>query len=92
MLLRRITKHVKDQNWFAVGIDFFIVVVGVFIGLQVSNWNDARQERNNEAEYIQRLDAEIYGDTEQQEPVLQSNPVASQRALLETAFDPRFRG
>ena len=48
MLLRRITKHVKDQNWFAVGIDFFIVVVGVFMGLQVSNWNDARQERNNE--------------------------------------------
>ena len=59
MLLRRITKHVKDQNWFAVAIDFFIVVVGVFIGLQVSNWNDARQERNNEAEYIQRLDAEM---------------------------------
>ena len=31
MLLRRITKHVKDQNWFAVFIDFLIVVVGVFI-------------------------------------------------------------
>ena len=42
MLLRRITKHVKDQNWFAVGIDFVIVVVGVFIGLQVANWNDDR--------------------------------------------------
>jgi len=26
MLLRRITQHVKDQNWFAVAIDFFIVV------------------------------------------------------------------
>lgn len=59
MLLRRITNHVKDQNWFAVGLDFFIVVVGVFIGLQVSNWNDARQERNNETKYIQRLDAEM---------------------------------
>jgi len=41
MILRRITEHVKDQNWFAVGIDFFIVVVGVFIGIQVSNWNEA---------------------------------------------------
>ncbi|MEL6859246.1 MAG: hypothetical protein AAFO74_12735 [Pseudomonadota bacterium] len=59
MILRRVTKHVKDQNWFAVGLDFIIVVFGVFIGLQVSNWNDARQERNNEAEYIQRLDAEM---------------------------------
>lgn len=49
MLLRSITKHVKDQNWFAVVLDFVIVVVGVFIGLQVSNWNDERllQERAN---------------------------------------------
>ena len=45
MLLRRITEHVKTQNWLAVGIDFAIVVVGVFIGIQVSNWNDALGDR-----------------------------------------------
>ena len=45
MLLRRITDHVKSQNWFAVGIDFVIVVVGVFIGIQVSNWNEQRASR-----------------------------------------------
>lgn len=44
MLLRRITKHVKEQNWFAVGIDFVIVVIGVFIGIQVSNWNETRTD------------------------------------------------
>lgn len=59
MLLRRITKHVQDQNWFAVGIDFFIVVIGVFIGLQVSNWNEAREQRFSETEYLERL----YSDT-----------------------------
>lgn len=32
MLFRRISKHVKDQNWIAVGIDFLIVVFGVWIG------------------------------------------------------------
>ena len=42
MLLRRLTKHIQDQNWFAVGIDFLIVVVGVFIGLQVQEWSAAR--------------------------------------------------
>ena len=26
MLLRRITEHVKAQNWFAVALDFLIVV------------------------------------------------------------------
>ena len=45
MILRRITKHVKDQNWFAVGIDFCIVVIGVFIGIQVANWNEAQADR-----------------------------------------------
>lgn len=42
MLLRSITKHVKDQNWFAVWLDFFIVVMGVFFGIQIGNWNDSR--------------------------------------------------
>ncbi len=41
MRLRRVTEHVKAQNWFAVGLDFVIVVVGVFIGIQVANWNEA---------------------------------------------------
>ena len=39
MILRRLTKHVKDQNWFAVGLDFVIVVAGVFLGIQIGNWN-----------------------------------------------------
>ena len=30
MILRRVMKHVRDQNWFAVGVDFLIVVNGVF--------------------------------------------------------------
>ncbi|MDX1625288.1 MAG: hypothetical protein R3323_02135 [Wenzhouxiangellaceae bacterium] len=43
MILRSVMQHVRDQNWFAVALDFLIVVVGVFIGIQVANWNDARQ-------------------------------------------------
>lgn len=33
MLLRSITDHVRQQNWFAVWVDFLIVVIGVFVGL-----------------------------------------------------------
>ena len=55
MLLRRITKHVRDQNWFAVVLDFMIVVFGVFIGIQVANWNEARQQRIDEAGLIERI-------------------------------------
>ena len=59
MILRRITEHVKAQNWFAVGLDFLIVVVGVFIGIQVSNWNGERQDNALSAEYLQRLEFDI---------------------------------
>lgn len=45
MLFRRVSKHVKEQNWFAVAIDFFIVVVGVFIGIQVANWNETTTDQ-----------------------------------------------
>ena len=52
MLLRRLTQHVRDQNWLAVGIDFVIVVVGVFIGIQVANWNEARAEYQKETDAL----------------------------------------
>ena len=39
MILRRLSQHIKDQNWFAVALDFVIVVVGVFLGIQIGNWN-----------------------------------------------------
>lgn len=59
MLLRRITEHVKAQNWTAVALDFVIVVVGVFIGIQVSNWNEARVERKLAREYINRIQEDL---------------------------------
>jgi len=55
MLLRRVIEHVKVQNWTAVALDFVIVVVGVFVGLQVNNWNAARGERAKEAFTIAAL-------------------------------------
>lgn len=59
MLFRRISQHVKNQNWFAVGIDFMIVVFGVFFGFQVTAWNEARTERQQEQGYLQRIEADI---------------------------------
>jgi hypothetical protein len=59
MRLRHITKHVQDQNWFAVTLDFLIVVVGVFIGIQVSNWNDAQADVRRGAEFTEQLTADL---------------------------------
>lgn len=59
MLLRRITTHVSDQNWFAVALDFFIVVVGILIAFQITNWTADRNDREREQHYLYRLHTEI---------------------------------
>ncbi len=52
MLLRSISKQVKDQNWFAVFLDFFIVVAGILIAFQITNWNEGRQDRAEEFQVL----------------------------------------
>ena len=58
MAIRRFREHVADQNWFAVAIDVVIVVVGVFLGIQASNWNAARIERGE----LRAYRTQIVGD------------------------------
>jgi len=59
MILRRVIEHVKAQNWTAVALDFVIVVMGVFIGIQVSNWNDARQTAKADAVFLAQLEEDL---------------------------------
>ena len=59
MILRRVIQHVKKQEWTAIAIDFMIVVLGVFVGIQVSNWNAERETRQRGAEFSQRLRADL---------------------------------
>ena len=60
--LLRIAKHVREQNWTAIGIDFLIVVIGVFVGIQVANWNEDRLDEQRAHGFLERLS----GDLEQE--------------------------
>ncbi|MEM1106756.1 MAG: hypothetical protein AAGH87_10230 [Pseudomonadota bacterium] len=62
MLFRRISAHVKEQNWTAVALDFAIVVVGVFVGIQVANFNDARREAETRAALRLELAEDLKAD------------------------------
>ncbi len=62
MLLRRVTEHVRKQNWMAVALDFVIVVVGVFIGVQAANWNEARADQTRARGYIERIQSDLKAD------------------------------
>lgn len=59
MRLHRVIAHLKMQNWTAVALDVVITVVGVFIGIQVSNWNGARQDRQRAHEVLVDLRLEF---------------------------------
>lgn len=62
MLLRRFSEHIRSQNWFAAALDFLVVVLGIFVALQVDNWNQNRIERVEEAGYVGRLLTEVRSD------------------------------
>lgn len=65
MLLRRVIEHFRKQEWTAIAIDFLIVVLGVFVGIQVANWNEARladrASRAVTAQLIEDLRDEAWG-------------------------------
>ncbi len=63
MILRRVIQHVRKQEWTAIAIDFVIVVAGVFVGIQVANWNETRRERALERVYLTRIAADLAKST-----------------------------
>lgn len=59
MILNRIGNAIKRQDWFVVLIELLIVVVGIYIGLQVDDWNTERERDKTERIYLERLQADI---------------------------------
>lgn len=62
MLLRRVIEHVRKQQWTAVAIDFVIVVVGVFVGIQAANWNEVRADEARARGYLERIHSDVEAD------------------------------
>ena len=45
MIYKRFAENLRAQNWFAIAIELAIVIIGVFIGTWVANWNTRRVEQ-----------------------------------------------
>lgn len=88
MILRRIADGFVRQDWATVGVEFVIVVAGIFLGLQVNNWNELRMERAEERTNLERLldeaeNAVAYIGREVERGAAR---IAGHRELLETMF------
>lgn len=64
MFLGRMAARARSQDWFVVGLDLLIVILGVFIGIEVANWNAARQDHAEERRYYAQLLADLRADTQ----------------------------
>lgn len=62
MILQRITASLKERDWETVVLEILIVVVGIFIGLQADDWNQARIDRGLETRYLERIRADLLTD------------------------------
>jgi hypothetical protein len=59
MILKRLRGEAARQNWFGVAVDLVILILGVFLGIQVNNWNQARLDRAEGKEYRDRLYSDL---------------------------------
>jgi hypothetical protein len=54
--------RVRTHDWLGALIELVIVIAGILIALQVSNWNQGRVDRERGARFTQRLVAELASD------------------------------
>ena len=71
MILSRLGKAVREQNWFAVVLEFVIVVSGVLLAFQVSTWSQQAAERAYARDILARLRTELVSLSEVRTPLLE---------------------
>lgn len=79
MIPGRIIANVRKQEWTAIALEFLIVVVGILLAFQITEWNEARKERLREGVYLARIAAELDETIASIEDAIQ---LAEQRAKL----------
>ncbi len=62
MILRRLSQSLKEQNWAAIWIEFILLVAGVFLGIQVANWNQEREANQKSKVFTERLKSDLRGE------------------------------
>jgi hypothetical protein len=61
MIFKRAIAKLRAQDWTAISIELAIVVVGVFIGIWVANWNQERVKKQETRAMLVQLKPELLG-------------------------------
>ncbi len=86
MILQKISKAIREQNYYAVALEFVIVIAGVVIGLQIQDWNEGRSNREREAATLARIQDELVQNIlELQSRIISDNArVENHRIMVDT--------
>lgn len=55
MILRRLAQNLREQNWTAISIEFVLLVLGVYLGIQAQQWQSELEGRQLEQDYLRRI-------------------------------------
>lgn len=83
MILQRLASAIRHQNWSQIIIEILIVVIGIFLGLQVTEWNDTRISIERERVYLNQLHDEIISRAPSTDKYLNERRLIS-RTLIQT--------
>ena len=55
-ILRRLSEALRKRDWFGIGFELFVVILGVMLGLQASRWSAEREAREYRRLILASLD------------------------------------
>jgi hypothetical protein len=85
-LFRKIRQRLLSKNNYSIyllyaGGEFILVVVGILFALQIDNWNENKQIRNTEQQYLFALKEEFSFNKAELERVMNRNKINTDYAL-----------
>ncbi|MEP7315339.1 MAG: hypothetical protein ABI667_01450 [Sphingomicrobium sp.] len=87
--LARIAQRLRAHDWLAAAIEVAIVVLGIFLGFQVTEWNEKRQDRVREVSLMLNIARDLHEDVKEMEENIRtaSSRMASLDHVLGLAGD-----
>jgi len=58
-IVHRTVANLRRQDWMAIAVEFVLLVCGVFLGIQVANWNEDREQDKKSAVFTERLKEDL---------------------------------
>ncbi|MFK8040842.1 DUF6090 family protein [Congregibacter sp.] len=62
MIIQRIAQALRSQDWVTVTVEFFLVVLGVLVALEVDRYNERQKERAEELAFLAALQRDLQTD------------------------------